>query len=76
MFLKFIGADGSMGLQHGKMYNVDVRTEGKYIWAIIPMFEFREKVMSKWQCPYSSPQTFSENWKVPSKEDMIYEVKL
>lgn len=76
MLLKFIGADGSMGLQHGKIYNADVRTEGKYIWVTIFYYEVREKVYKKWQCPYSSPQTLSENWKRPSKKEVTYEVKI
>lgn len=62
MYLKFIGKNGSMRLSHGEVYNVNVKTKSDYIWVTIPMFEFREKVFGKWECPYSSPQTFSENW--------------
>ena len=76
MLLKFIGADGSMGLQHGKIYNVEVKTEGKYIWVTIFYYEIREKIYEKWRCPYSSPQTLSANWKRPSKEEVAYEVKI
>lgn len=72
MFLKFIGADGSMGLTHGKTYDVDVKTKGKYIWVTIPKLEVREKVLKKWECPYSSPQTFSANWETP--KSVFYEV--
>ena len=65
MYLKFIGADGSMRLNRGRIYNVRVKTHGDYIWVIIPSFEFREKVFGVWKCPYSSPQTFSANWEKP-----------
>ena len=65
MYLKFIGADGSMRLSRGEIYNVSVKTKDNYIWVIIPRFEFRAKVFGVWECPYSSPQTFSENWAKP-----------
>lgn len=52
--LKFIGKDGSMGLDHGRNYLVSVYNKGKYIW--VDWF---------WRaCPYSSPQTFAENWTI------------
>lgn len=62
MFLRFIGANGSMGLTYGEVYEVRIKTKNDYIWVIIPMFQFRDKVFGKWECPYSSPQSFAANW--------------
>lgn len=62
MYLKFIGADGSMRLTHGKVYDVRIETKNDCIWVIIPKFEFRDKIFGVWKCPYSSPQSFSANW--------------
>lgn len=53
MILKFIGKNGSMGLIHGQKYNISIKNNGEYIWVY-------------WQtgsCPYSSPQSFAENWR-------------
>lgn len=65
MYLRFIGANGSMRLNHGAVYDVKVKTKNNNIWVKIPMFEFREKVLGVWECPYSSPQSFSANWEKP-----------
>ena len=62
MYLKFIGNNGSMGLIHNKIYNVDIKTENNFIWVIIYGFKNHGKVSEVWRCPYSSPKTFSENW--------------
>ena len=62
MYLRFIGANGSMRLRHGKVYKVSVKTKDGYIWVIIPGFEFRDRVFKVWKCPYSSPQSFANNW--------------
>lgn len=64
MYLKFIGANGSMGLIHGRTYNVKIKTKNEYIWVIIPRFEFRPFVFGTWRCPYSSPQSFAANWEL------------
>ena len=53
MYLKFIGADGFMGLQFGRNYQVKITSDGTFIWV-------------QWdggRCPYSSPQTLAANWK-------------
>ena len=60
MYLKFIGEDGSMGLSHGRIYDVQVKTKNNYIWVIIPNILF-----DVWKCPYSSPQSFAKNWEHP-----------
>lgn len=57
MILKFIGANGSMGLEHNRNYNVSIKTEGVYIWVT-----WIDKYGEKMRCPYSSPQSFANNW--------------
>lgn len=57
MRLKFIGADGSMGLKHGKVYSVNICSSSAYIWV-----EWRGIFGDKRACPYSSPATFAANW--------------
>lgn len=68
MYLRFIDKQGSMRLDHGRVYDVIIKTKGEYIYVIIPTFEFRDKVFRRWECPYSSPQTLSENWETVNKE--------
>lgn len=56
MKLKFIGKDGSMGLEHGKVYFVQIYTD-------------RGKIYVAWgtgscRCPYNSPQALAANWEV------------
>ena len=53
MRLKFIGANGSMGLVHGKAYEVKVFTKLNYILAT-----WSSDII----CPYDSPQSFAANW--------------
>lgn len=64
MILKFIGADGSMGLRNGKLYDVTIKTKpgSTNIWVVIENFEIRHNVFRRWVCPYSSPQSFARNW--------------
>lgn len=50
--LRFIGADGSMGLKHGRIYPVKV-------------YSTLGKIVVDWnngRCPYSSPSSFATNW--------------
>jgi hypothetical protein len=58
MLLRFIGKDGSMGLKHGKKYNVTIGTslDNRYI-TVTWTGEFGLA-----RCPYSSPQSFAANW--------------
>ena len=56
MLLKFIGLDNSMGLRKGQIYAVSILALNNRIvvfWGI-----------NKY-CPYSSPQSFAENWSKP-----------
>lgn len=62
MKLKFIGADGSMGLRHGEVYDVEIKTGGEFIRVLIPGFRFAENHLGTWSCPYSSPTTLAANW--------------
>lgn len=56
MKLRFIGADGSMGLRRHHVYDVDIRST-KYGF-----------IMAEWydgglvRCPYTSPQAVAANW--------------
>ena len=53
MYLKFIGADGSMGLKSGINYKVRITSDDIFIWVY----------WNGGKCPYSSPQSFADNWK-------------
>lgn len=60
MRLKFIGADGSMNLRNGKVYDVELRSTDCRIVAII-----KTGSAMRWSevvCPYESPQAFAKNW--------------
>ena len=53
MKLRFIGRDGSLGLRHRKIYNVNITSDKGFI-------------VVHWNgglCPYSAPQSFAKNWK-------------
>ena len=58
MKLRFIGADGSMKLRHGEVYDVRLSTLEDDIkvhaWSLDDSFYVF--------CPYSSPQSFAKNW--------------
>lgn len=61
MNLRFVGKNGSMGLTHGKVYSVQIKTIGKHIYV-----HWRSDF-----CPYDSLKKLNENWKDP--EDDIYD---
>ena len=52
MILKFIWADGSMGLTKGYIYLVEVSASNGFIYVD----------WGKKRCPYSSPETMWANW--------------
>lgn len=56
MYLKFIGEDKSMNLRTGNIYHVDITSSASFVWVTLP---------DGTQCPYSSPQSFAENWIKP-----------
>lgn len=53
--LKFIGADGSMRLEHGKYYNVEIYSMGGFLWVKWYLPEINS-------CPYLSLKTLTDNW--------------
>ena len=57
MILRFIGKDGSMGLKHGVKYRVSIKSEDIYI-----IVTWADRYGKKRICPYSSPQSFADNW--------------
>lgn len=64
MKLKFIGEDGSLGLCHGKTYNVTLKTIGEYVVAVIKTGWISDTV-----CPYGSMKAFAANWELEGKHD-------
>lgn len=61
MLLKFIGDNSSMDLVRGREYEVDIRSDYKYIY--VRWFNELGQVVC---CPYSSPALFACNWMAPS----------
>ena len=50
--MRFIGKDGSMGLEHGSVHWVRIYNNSRYIFVV-------------WEnngCPYSSLRTLTQNW--------------
>lgn len=60
MYLKFTGADGSMGLKHGGVYKVKIITTDRYI--VVEWIENYETNHGTRRCPYSSLAKLNENW--------------
>lgn len=60
MKLRFVGTDYSMGLRHGHVYNVHIRSSRSHIVLFIEKNFFHGI-----ECPYDSPQAFAKNWKLP-----------
>ena len=60
MKLRFIGQNGSMGLTHGRIYKVSLRTRHNCIVAEIYRNFWDDAII----CPYSSPQAFANNWEL------------
>ena len=58
MYLKFIGENGSMGLMHGRVYDVEkIASKNGFIIVYVGFCGP--------SCPYSSPQSFAANWTKP-----------
>lgn len=62
MTMQFVGADGSMGLRHGELYHVEIKTSfcfsGPCLWARV--YKDGQYYLD---CPYSSMSAFVNNWK-------------
>ena len=58
MKLRFIGADGSLGLKHGEVYDVRLST----IEEVIKAHAWSRDDSFYVCCPYSSPKSFAKNW--------------
>lgn len=56
MKLKFIGKDGSMGLEHGNTYEVELTSTKLYI---VLVWKANHEIF---KCPYSSLADLVENW--------------
>ena len=59
MELRFIGADGSLGLKYGKTYDVELKVYGRHMITII-----KTGWISSTVCPYGSIQAFAKNWEL------------
>lgn len=62
MRLRFIGADGSMGLKHGNVYEVEIkcfRSPKGHIWVAWEFNRFGDVIQA---CPYSSLAALNANW--------------
>ena len=57
MKLKFIGANESLGLEHGKYYNVSLYTSNHMLIASIKTGWISDTI-----CPYETLQAFEKNW--------------
>lgn len=60
MLLKFIGENKSMGLRQGKIYDVTVKSDSRYLYVL-----WRTEQGKVMCCPYSSPAAFASNWTKP-----------
>ena len=58
MRLKFTGTNGSLGLEHGRVYHVRIYSESNRIWLAINRNSFFDII----SCCYDSPQGFAKNW--------------
>lgn len=56
MTLKFIGADGSMGLRYGELYECNVENDPPYVWVVVHMQD------GDITCPYSSLRMLRNDW--------------
>lgn len=64
MLLEFIGENGSMDLVRGREYEVDIRSDYKYIY--VRWFNELGQVVC---CPYSSPALFACSWMAPTHKE-------
>ncbi len=64
--LRFIGENGSMGLERGRVYAVKMLTFRGYFWVIwTPHRPWPTSGEPPRSCPYGSVQAFANNWELP-----------
>lgn len=61
--LRFIGADGSLGYEHGKVYNLMVSHPEDGSYAVII-----RRVGRRGVCPYATVSAFMRNWELVDGE--------
>lgn len=67
MLAIFTGEDCSMGLMNGGIYDIEIKTSGKYI--IVSWLIYDHDILGGFfrahesKCPYTSLKEFSKNWK-------------
>lgn len=64
---KFVGADGSMGLEHGKRYRLDIDSVGG-LTALINNVQIVVHIIGVTSVPYKNISTFLNNWDEISDE--------
>lgn len=69
MEARFIGSNGSMGLRHGRVYNITITKDARYVWVnwesngIVGTF-LQLLCGTPSRCPYHNEQTLRENWDI------------
>lgn len=66
VYAKFIGADGSMGLRNGQSYYILLEDVSDYN-ILHSDWKYRASMLNNksfFTCPYSSLESFSDNWEV------------
>lgn len=69
MEAKFIGSNGSMGLRYGKVYNITITKDARYIWVKWESNGIVETILQLLGstpscCPYRNEKTLRENWNI------------
>lgn len=59
--MKFVGKDGSMGLEYGRIYNVSIHTNRQYI--VVRWNKGPKRPYEPQSCPYDSLKAVLRNWK-------------
>lgn len=66
MVAEFIGCDGSMGLRHGKFYDITITKDSRYVWVKWEpktLLEAASQFLGSkpYRCAYSNEAKLSEN---------------
>ena len=69
--LRFIGKDGSMGLEHGRVYEVKLFVQRGWLWVRwYPNWPFPTSGEPPCACPYETTQAFANNWSTLRKGEV------